>query len=74
MPVYEFICQDCGTVSEVRATVEQYSVGLAPTCGSCGSNRLARTFTSIGLATGRASQARGGGGCAPGAGPGCCYG
>ncbi len=72
MPVYEYICQDCSKVTETWATLDQYRMGLAPTCSHCGSRRLARTFTSLGLLTKSSRQGQGGGGCGPNAGPGCC--
>ncbi|NWG00704.1 MAG: zinc ribbon domain-containing protein [Thermoanaerobaculaceae bacterium] len=73
MPVYEYVCQDCRKPSELRASVEEYSKGVRPACPHCGSLRLIRTFSVIGLATGSGPRS-GGAGCGPNAGPGCCGG
>ncbi len=72
MPVYEFICQECGKPSEVRASIEEYSKGLRPVCPHCGSPRLIRAFSAIGLAT--RGPGSGGSCCGPNAGGGCCGG
>ncbi len=69
MPVYEFICQKCGKPSEFRATVAEYSKGLAAQCPHCGSTKLIRSFSSVGLVTSAGGR---GPVCGPGAGPGCC--
>lgn len=73
MPVYEYVCQDCRKPSELRASVEEYSKGVRPACPHCGSQRLIRAFSVIGLATGSGPRS-GGSGCGPNAGPGCCGG
>jgi putative FmdB family regulatory protein len=72
MPVYEFICQDCRKPSELRASVEEYSKGVRPACPHCGSQRLIRAFSAVGLISG--GRPSGGPVCGPGAGPGCCGG
>ncbi|RMG47406.1 MAG: hypothetical protein D6718_03780 [Acidobacteria bacterium] len=52
MPVYEYVCQDCGAPSEVRATVDEYSRGLQVRCRECGSERLDRVFSSVAVNSG----------------------
>lgn len=74
MPLYEFICQDCGKPTEVRASVADYSKGLGARCPYCGSGRLARTFSGIGLTRGTETVGGDRATCGPGAGSGCCGG
>lgn len=69
MPVYEFVCKECGKPMEVKASVAEYSEGLHLQCPSCGSDKLARTLSSVGLVS---SRSRGGPLCGPGGGSGCC--
>jgi putative FmdB family regulatory protein len=69
MPVYEYICKDCGTPMEVRASVAEYSAGLRLHCAECGSENLARILSSIGIGSGRAERRPI---CGPGGGSGCC--
>ncbi len=69
MPVYEYICKNCGEPMEVRASVAEYSTGLRLHCAKCGSEKLARILTSIGIVSGRAQRRPI---CGPGSGSGCC--
>ncbi len=72
MQSYDYLCQNCSKLFEVRASIAEYSKGLKPTCPHCGSQRAIRTFTSVNVLTNRP---RGGTmplACGPNAGPGCC--
>lgn len=68
--IYEYICSDCGSMTEVSATVSEYEAGLKITCPKCGSTKMARVFGGFAIVS------KGGGmnfgGCGPSAGPGCC--
>ncbi len=44
MPVYEYICRNCGKVSEFRATLAEKEEGLKLTCPECGSKDMAQYF------------------------------
>ncbi len=52
MPAYDYVCSDCGTRFEVRMSMAAYSEGAKPTCEACGSTRVERTFTAVGVLTG----------------------
>lgn len=71
MPAYEFVCIDCGRVTELRASFAEKDAGLAPTCGACGSDVLRRTFTTVAVLGSSAAGAPAAGGCCGG---GCCGG
>jgi putative FmdB family regulatory protein len=73
MPIYEYVCEDCGKPFEIRASISDYSKGLDTPCPHCGSRKAIRVFSSVGMFT--SGRGRGGGppsGCGPMAGPGCC--
>ncbi|HSW35386.1 MAG TPA: FmdB family zinc ribbon protein [Candidatus Limnocylindrales bacterium] len=44
MPTYEYICQDCKEITDVRATMEEKGKGLNVSCSSCGSNNMTQFF------------------------------
>lgn len=72
MPTYDYVCQDCGKLFEMRASITEYSKGLAPQCPECGSPKAIRTFTSINVLTSRGGTRGPAAGCGPSPGPGCC--
>jgi len=47
MPVYEYLCRDCGKVTEIRATLKEKEKGIQPTCPSCQSNNMAHYFGNM---------------------------
>ena len=73
MPLYDYQCQACQAVFEVRATFKEKEEGLEPECPQCQSKNTKQVLTA-GLLI------RGGDGaslsippaCGPNAGPGCC--
>ena len=50
MPFYEFECNDCSEVFEVRATIKEKESGLLLVCPKCGSHdvtqKLSAAFSS----------------------------
>jgi putative FmdB family regulatory protein len=70
MPLYEFQCQDCQAVFEVRATFKEKEQGLTPECPQCGSEET-RQVPSSGLLLRVVKDSPAPGGCACG-GSGCC--
>ena len=66
MPVYEYVCLQCGKGFEryVRA------FGEAVSCPSCASGRVEKQLSTFAMAGGAPGAARGGGGCC-GGGCGC---
>ena len=73
MPLYDYQCQRCQTVFEVRATFKEKEEGLQPECPECQSKKT-RQLLSPGLFLRKSDD----GidltlpGCGPNAGPGCC--
>ncbi len=74
MPTYDYLCQDCGQVFSVQASMSEYAQGLRPTCPHCGSKKVVRTFSSVNVLSSRNRGMPRWGGCGPMAGPGCCGG
>lgn len=72
MPLYEYQCQDCLTVFEVRATFKAKEAGLEPECPHCRS-RKTKQLLSAGLLI-REGEAITVPTCGPNCGPGCCGG
>ena len=72
MPFYDYRCEKCGEVFEVRASIKEKVAGLKPECPQCHARETRQVITA-----GLVLHSRGGGsgslsGCGPGAGPGCC--
>lgn len=64
MPIYEYRCEDCDHGFEILQRLGEGSDGLA--CPSCGTERLAKQFSTFASAVNEAStgaQAMGGGCC-----------
>jgi len=73
MPLYDYQCQHCEAVFEVRATFKEKEAGLQPECPECHSMQT-RQLLSSGLFLhhsddGAALELPI---CGPNAGPGCC--
>jgi len=47
VPVYDYICKDCGKQIEVRASLSEKEKGLKPQCDSCGSYNLVQFFGNM---------------------------
>ncbi len=52
MPAYDYVCRDCGARLEVRMSMAAYSHSSTPDCEQCGSSRVERAFTAVGVLTG----------------------
>jgi putative FmdB family regulatory protein len=72
MPLYDYHCEKCDEVFEVRASIAEKQAGLTPVCPKCHNSKTKQVLTA-GLVI------RGGDGaslpfpaCGPNAGPGCC--
>ena len=46
MPLYDYQCQDCQAVFEVRATFKEKEEGLKPECPQCQSKQTRQLLTS----------------------------
>ncbi len=71
MPLYDYECQKCHTVFEVRATFQEKEQGLKPKCPECQSKKTRQVLTS-GLFVQHGSD--GGSGCSGNCGPNCSCG
>ena len=58
MPRYDYRCQACDALFELRMSMSEYAEGNKTVCPECGSSEVERTFTSVGVLTG--SRAGGG--------------
>lgn len=67
MPLYDFRCENCQRIFEVKASIKEYEAGLHPTCPHCQSS-LVRQIISAGLFIHGGNIPA----CAPDAAPGCC--
>jgi putative FmdB family regulatory protein len=46
MPVYDYQCEQCETVFEVRAAFKEKEAGLKPECPQCHSKKTRQLLTS----------------------------
>lgn len=72
MPLYDYKCEQCQTVFEVRATIKEKEVGLEPECPVCHGKQTQQIITAGLVIRGGGSAGFSMPGCGPGAGPGCC--
>ena len=70
MPFYEFECNDCSEVFEVRATIKEKESGLLLVCPKCGSHEAHQMLTAARMLHGGKEYSPLA--CNPNAGPGCC--
>lgn len=70
MPLYDYQCQSCGEVFEVRATIKEKEAGLTLVCPKCGSQEARQQLAVVRMlhSTKEALQPV----CGPNCGPGCC--
>ena len=73
MPFYDYQCQGCQTVFEVRATFKEKEEGLKPECPKSESKQTRQLLTS-GLFLRKSDDGADFSlpACGPNAGPGCC--
>ncbi len=69
MPLYDFRCEACGKVFEIRATIKQKEAGLEPECPQCHAH-AARQVITAGLMVHGSGSPSGPASCCGG--PGCC--
>ena len=70
MPIYDYQCQACGEVFEVRATIKEKEAGLTLVCPKCSSHEARQRLTVVQtLHSGREFSRPV---CTPNASPGCC--
>jgi putative FmdB family regulatory protein len=73
MPLYDYQCQNCNAVFEVRATFKEKEQGLKPPCPQCQSKQTRQLLTSgLLLRVVNDNTPQGGCACGSGGGLGCC--
>ncbi len=74
MPIYEYVCQDCGSKFEKLVRLSTATNELA--CPSCGNQRLERALSTFAAHSGQSASDGPGPGMCPGGGvcptPGMC--
>ena len=70
MPRYEYQCQACGEVFEVRASIKEKEAGLVLVCPKCGGQEARQRLTAVPMLHGAKEASRPV--CGPNCGPGCC--
>lgn len=72
MPLYNYQCEQCFEVFEVRATFKEKEAGLEPECPNCHSQETRQMITAGLVLRGSDGASLSLPGCGPNAGPGCC--
>ncbi len=52
MPIYEFHCEDCGTLFEIRASIKEREDRLKPQCPRCQSEHTRQLLSGFIVLTG----------------------
>jgi putative FmdB family regulatory protein len=47
MPLYEYICKDCGKLTEVKETLAEKEKGKKHACPNCGSKNVVQFFGNM---------------------------
>jgi putative FmdB family regulatory protein len=75
MPIYDYQCQDCNNIFDVRASIKEKIAGLHSECPLCHSPETRQMLTAGFLLNSQTSSKPGdSSACGPNAGPGCCGG
>ncbi len=72
MPTYDFHCEKCDAIFEVRASIKEKDVGLNPVCPQCHSSNVQQLITAGLLLHGSGNMRSSFAGCDPNAKGGCC--
>lgn len=70
MPLYDYQCDQCQTVFEIRATIKEKEAGLEPECPICHEKKARQIITAGLILHGGSGFSMPG--CGPNSGPGCC--
>ncbi len=74
MPIYDFQCDRCEMIFEVRASFKEKEAGLKPACPNCQTTETHQLLTVGLFVHGGADGVSIPSYCGPNAGPGCCGG
>ena len=74
MPLYDYLCENCGETFEIRLSFQEKEASGNPVCPICGQDKTQQRLTvgmfiQKGNNAGRNTPSFG---CGPGAGAGCC--
>lgn len=72
MPVYDFRCEECDAVFEVRASIKEKGAGLNPICLECHSPKVQQLISAGLLIRGSRESSWSFSACNPNAKGGCC--
>ncbi len=72
MPRYDYQCQQCQTIFEVRASIKEKEAGLHPTCPECQSAETRQIITAGLVLHGSDGASLPVSCCGPNAKSGCC--
>lgn len=48
MPLYDYRCQECNRVFEVKLTLKEKEQGVTPSCPECMSSQVVQEFAPVG--------------------------
>lgn len=74
MPIYEFHCEECDELFEIRASIKEREEGLQPKCPKCQSEHTKQLISGVMVLHGDSGRGFSGPlpGCGPTCGPGSC--
>jgi putative FmdB family regulatory protein len=72
MPLYDFQCEDCDEIFEVRASIREKEAGLKLECPKCHRRKTRQVITAGLMIRSRDDASLSFPACGPNAGPGCC--
>jgi putative FmdB family regulatory protein len=72
MPLYDYHCEKCDEIFEVRASIAEKQAGLKPECPTCHSAKTKQVLTAGLVIRGSDGGSVAFPACGPNAGPGCC--
>lgn len=72
MPLYDYMCIQCQSVFEVRATFKEKEAGLEIECPKCNSKEIHQMISAGLVLRGSNVASLSMPTCGPNAGPGCC--
>lgn len=71
MPLYDYQCNQCGEIFEVRASIKEKAAGLLPECPRCHNKEIRQVISAVLMIRGSGASLSFPA-CGPDAGPGCC--
>jgi putative FmdB family regulatory protein len=72
MPLYEFECDNCGWIFDIRASIQEKEAGLRAECPRCRNPKTQQVITTATAIHGGGKAGSSGSCCDPNSGRGCC--